>query len=63
VPDEKLPDYRVLTGPDTSEFCWRVSDELRKGYVLYGTPSCTFNSETGEIIIAQAIVRPQLAIK
>lgn len=58
--DENLPDYRLLTGPDDAEFCHRVSGELKKGYVLYGSPSCTFNPDTGRMLVAQAIVRPHL---
>ena len=57
---ETLPKYRLLTGVDNAEFCERVSRELEKGYVLYGSPACTFNPETGEMLVAQAIIRPEL---
>lgn len=48
--------YRVLTGPDTSEFCERVSQALADGYVLSGSPAITHNGETA--IVAQAVVLP-----
>jgi len=53
------PGYRLLTGPDTHEFCERVSDALADGYVLYGSPSCAFNSTTGDVIVAQAVIKPE----
>jgi hypothetical protein len=57
---ETSPKYRLLTGVDNAEFCERVSRELEKGYVLYGSPACTFNPDTGEMLVAQAIIRPEL---
>ncbi len=56
--DEK-PGYRLLTGPDDHAFCERVSAALADGYVLYGSPSCTFNGNTGSIIVAQAVIKPE----
>ena len=50
------PRYRVLTGPDDAEFCYRVSAALADGYVLHGSPALTFNGE--RVIVAQAIVLP-----
>ncbi|MBL4690907.1 MAG: DUF1737 domain-containing protein [Rhodospirillales bacterium] len=58
--DAELPKYRLLTGIDDAAFCKRVSAELEKGYVLYGSPACTINPETGEMRVAQAIIRPEL---
>lgn len=49
--------YRVLTGPDSSEFCERVSQALADGYVLSGSPAITNNGETA--IVAQAVVLPE----
>ena len=46
--------YRVLTGPDTSAFCERVSAALADGYELYGSPSITFDGTT--TYVAQAVV-------
>jgi len=50
--------YRLLTGPDTSAFCERVSDALADGYVLYGSPSMTFDGTT--TYVAQAVVLPEV---
>ncbi len=46
--------YRVLTGPDDSAFCERVSKALAEGYELHGGPAVTFDGE--RVIVAQAIV-------
>ncbi|HEY0587246.1 MAG TPA: DUF1737 domain-containing protein [Pseudoduganella sp.] len=56
TPPDDLPIYRVLTGPDDSKFCRRVSEALALGYELYGSPSVTFNGET--VIVAQAVLWP-----
>src|SRR5665811_1485881 len=37
--------YRVLTGPDDPKFCERVTQALRDGYELYGSPAATFEGE------------------
>lgn len=55
-PPEGLPAYRVLTGPDDAAFCRRVSAALEQGYLLYGSPSLTYNGET--VIVGQAVVWP-----
>lgn len=49
--------YRLLTGPDTSAFCERVSAMLDDGYVLYGSPQLTFDGTT--TYVAQALVLEQ----
>ncbi|WP_211463645.1 DUF1737 domain-containing protein [Collimonas silvisoli] len=56
LPPGGLPIYRVLTGPDDATFCHRVSDALKIGYVLHGSPAATFNGE--HVIVAQAIIWP-----
>lgn len=48
--------YRLLTGPDDSTFCARVSAALDEGYVLHGSPAATFDGE--RVIVAQAVVLP-----
>jgi len=58
TPPDDLPVYRLLTGPDDAKFCRRVSEALALGYVLYGSPSATFNGES--VIVAQAIVWPAM---
>lgn len=55
-PPNHLPVYRLLTGPDDSSICNRVSELLELGYELYGSPSATFNGET--VIVTQAVVWP-----
>lgn len=49
--------YRLLTGPDDSSFCHRVSEALNRGWQLYGTPSMTYDSEAKRVVCAQAIVK------
>ncbi|MEH6525887.1 MAG: DUF1737 domain-containing protein [Sneathiella sp.] len=56
--DEK-PNYRLLTGEDNHEFCLRVSDALAEGYVLYGSPAATYDTNTDRMLVAQAVIRPE----
>jgi hypothetical protein len=53
---DRLPRYRVLTGPDDAAFCYRVSEALDLGYQLYGSPALTVND--GTTIVAQALLWP-----
>lgn len=46
--------YRLLTGPDDSEFCRRVSAALAMGYGLHGAPTLTFDGR--QVIAGQALV-------
>lgn len=48
--------YRLLSGPDTTAFCERVSQALDEGYELYGSPAITFDGTT--TYVAQAVVLP-----
>ena len=48
--------YRFLTGPDTPDFCQRVSDELAEGYQLYGNPVLIVVE--GQPIEGQAVIWP-----
>lgn len=48
--------YRLLTGPDTHEFCVRVSAALEEGYRLHGSPAITHDGTHN--IVAQAVVLP-----
>ncbi|MEM9684057.1 MAG: DUF1737 domain-containing protein [Pseudomonadota bacterium] len=52
-----LPRYRLLTGPDDTSFCERVSAALDQGYRLYGSPSITHDGE--RCIVAQAVIYDQ----
>ncbi|AUH51642.1 DUF1737 domain-containing protein [Chromobacterium sp. ATCC 53434] len=56
APPDGMPAYRLLTGPDDSAFCKRVSEALALGYRLYGSPAAAFNGE--RVIVAQAVLWP-----
>ena len=47
--------YTLLTGPDDETFCKRVCEKLNHGWVLYGSPSLTFNGTT--VIAGQALTK------
>ena len=49
--------YRLLTGPDDSTFCHRVSEAINRGWILYGSPSLTYDPEKKRVICGQAIVK------
>jgi len=53
-PPSGLPRYRFLTGPDDEAFCWRVSAALDLGYVLYGSPTLTFDGS--HVVAGQAVI-------
>ena len=53
---EGAPRYRLLTGPDDTEFCRRVSEALDAGYQLAGSPALTFDGQ--RVIAGQAVVWP-----
>lgn len=55
-PPQNLPLYRLLTGVDDRKFCERVSEALKMGYELYGSPAATFNGQN--VIVAQAVIWP-----
>ena len=55
-PTEEKLSYRLITGPDTKEFCERISTALAEGYVLHGSQAATFNGT--DVIVAQAVVLP-----
>ena len=51
--------YRFLTGPDTREFCEKISAALADGYVLYGDP--TMIVQDGKAVCGQAVILPAQA--
>jgi hypothetical protein len=57
-PPDDLPTYRLLTGPDDTTFCRRVSEAVALGYRLYGSPSVTFDGT--RVIAAQALIWPSI---
>lgn len=60
LPPGGLPIYRILTGPDDTQFCHRVSEALSLGYRLYGSPAATFDGK--HVIVAQAIIWPSAPV-
>jgi hypothetical protein len=56
-PDGKLV-YRCLTGPDDDKFCKRVSDAFAQGWRLYGSPALAYDTQKGQVIVAQAVLWP-----
>lgn len=50
------PRYRLLTGPDDSDFCARVSGAIEAGYVLYGSPSIAVGPDGP--VVCQAVILP-----
>lgn len=53
--------YRLITGKDDANFCKRISDLIKEGYIPYGSPSVTFNGK--EVIAAQAVILAEIAHK
>ncbi|MCD4720970.1 MAG: DUF1737 domain-containing protein [Desulfobacula sp.] len=51
---EKKLKYRLITGKDDANFCERISNLLKEGYQLYGSPSVTYNGK--DVIAAQAVI-------
>lgn len=49
--------YRVLTGPDDSSFCHKVSAALAAGWELHGSPSYAYDLANCEMRCAQAVVK------
>ncbi len=49
--------YRYLTGPDDASFCHRVTEALSKGWLLYGSPTLTFDPVKGRVMCGQAVTK------
>ncbi|MEM9999770.1 MAG: DUF1737 domain-containing protein [Pseudomonadota bacterium] len=49
--------YRLLTGPDDSGFCHKVTDALAKGWTLHGAPAYAFDPQTQTMRCAQAVTK------
>jgi len=49
--------YRLLTEDDTSAFCHKVTAALNKGWELHGSPAYAFDTTTGVMRCAQAVVK------
>jgi hypothetical protein len=51
--------YRLITGPDDSEFSAKVSAAIDEGYELYGSPAITHDGD--RVLVAQALLLPAYA--
>ena len=49
--------YRFLTGPDDSSFCHKITAVLNKGWLLYGSPTYSFDAGTKTMRCGQAVVK------
>ncbi len=49
--------YRFLTGPDTAEFCHKVSAALDRGWTLHGSPTYAFDPSTRTMRCGQAVTK------
>jgi hypothetical protein len=49
--------YRLLTGPDTAEFCHKVSAALDKGWKLHGSPTYAYDPGTKTMRCGQAVTK------
>ena len=49
--------YRLLTGPDDSSFCHKVSAALNKGWHLHGSPTYAFDATSGTMRGGQAVIK------
>lgn len=58
--DSEKPSYRLLTGEDSHAFCLRVSAALEEGYILYGAPSAAYDPNENRMMVAQAVIRPDV---
>jgi hypothetical protein len=56
--DERLT-YRLLSGTDDRAFCEKVSEALADGYLLYGSPTVTYDGQ--RVVTVQAVVLPDFA--
>jgi hypothetical protein len=52
---QQTENYKLVTGKDDSEFCYRITKLLADGFELYGSPSMAFNGE--HIVVAQALIK------
>ncbi len=49
--------YRLLTAPDDSAFCHKVTKALNEGWELCGSPQYAFNASEGAMYCAQAVTK------
>jgi len=56
MPPDGLPTYRLITGKDDDAISGKVSEALKVGYRLHGSPAICING--AELVMAQAVVWP-----
>lgn len=49
--------YRLLTGEDDAAFCHKVTAALNAGWALHGAPAYAFDTQSGRMRCAQAVVK------
>ena len=49
--------YRFLSAEDTSAFCHKVTEALNNGWVLYGSPTQTWDHAAGVMRCGQAVTK------
>lgn len=49
--------YRLLTGPETAEFCHKVTKALNEGWTLHGSASIAYDAKRGEMVCSQAVTK------
>ena len=57
---KKIIEYKLLTGPDNSKFCDRVTEFLNNGWELYGSPIMNtehISQDKIDRIVGQAVIR------
>ena len=57
---KKIIEYKLLTGPDNSEFCDRITGFLNNGWELYGSPIMNteyISQDKINRIVGQAVIR------
>ena len=57
---EEIIEYKLLTGPDNSEFCDKVTGFLNNGWELYGSPIMNtehISQDKIDRIVGQAVIR------
>ena len=49
--------YRILSAPDDSTFCHKVTAALNKGWHLYGSPTYAYDKKTKSMRCGQSVVK------
>jgi hypothetical protein len=49
--------YRFLSEDDTAAFCHKVTENLARGWQLYGPPTYAFDAASGKMRCGQAVTK------